>query len=785
MNQILAILAWWLGLELVGWAAWPLTATFLRATASRGAAFARHLGLLLTGYLLWLAASLGVLENTRVAILLVIALVAAASVAVSRREGLARLWRAQRRDLLVAELVFLAAFLAYLAFRAYDPSIDHTEKPMDFGFLNAILRSRTFPPHDMWLSGYAISYYYFGYLLMAVLTRLSGVPSGLGYNLALGTVFALTVLGAYGLVRDLAAGLGRVRREVAGAAGAVFVAVVGNLEGLLELLHTNGIGGDAFWRWVNIPALRNAPANPGWLPGTDWWWWRATRLIQDNNPLGKLAEVITEFPAFSFILGDLHPHVMALPFGLLALAVAWHLLRSATELPPGAQVALRPGWELTWPALPALGFLVPLVVGALGFMNSWDLPTYAFVAVAAYAIGRAWRYGRPHGAWASESGLFAVVVLLGGIGLYLPFYIGFRSQAGGLQAVFYAKTPWLQYLLIFGLFLAVLVPWIGGQALGALRRGRAPAAALAALCALPVLLTFVGGGAGGVFFAALSVALQSPLLIVALAVTLALGAALLWSRLHARPEAAGPGATFALLLACTGLLLTYGTEFVFIKDSFGTRMNTMFKFYYQAWVLLGVAAAWGVGELLRRAQEERQVRAGVWLGAVGLLLLAGLYYPAAAATSKAGLFRGRATLDGTAWLDRRSGEGAAIAWLDRQVQGAPVILEAPGDEYNPAHNRVSAWTGLPTVLGWAGHEGQWRGNYDEASRRGPDIAAIYQARDPQRAAELLARYQVEYVYVGPYERQKYGLTPANLAVLDRLLDRVYDRDGVIIYRRRP
>jgi YYY domain-containing protein len=807
VNQILAVAAWWLCLEIIGLAAWPLTASFLRDTKTRGAAFAKHLGLLLAGYLLWLLVSLRLLENTRVAILLVIAFVAGFSLLAWRRERLIHLWRVQRGELLRAEALFLLAFLGYLAFRAYDPSISHTEQPMDFGFLNAILRSRTFPPNDMWLSGYAISYYYFGYLLMAMLARLSAVPSGVAYNLALGTVFALTVTGAYGLVRDLTADL-RCTRACSvglGLLGAAFVGVAGNLVGFLELLHARGLGSPAFWRWVDIPALVQAPASGGWLPGPGWWWWRATRLIQDVNPFGKLPEVITEFPVFSFILGDLHPHVMALPFGLLALAVAWNLLRSVAGLPDGRRRGevtsplpdgtrrgevtspLLAGRRVTWPALPPLAGLVPLVIGSLGFLNSWDLPTYAFVAVAAYALGRATRYRSLSRAWASESLGFGLLLSALSIALYLPFYVGFRSQVGGLGIVDYTKTPWQHYAFFFGLFLTVLVPWLAGEGLAAAQRPRflgSYALALAVLLALPLMLTLAAGGPGRTLLAGVTAAIRGPWLALCLALLVALGAVLLWSRLRAPAEAAGQAATFALLLACTGLLLTFGTEFVFIRDSFGTRMNTMFKLYYQAWALLAIASAYGVGEIVRRLGGERRVLASVWLGCMALLFLATLYYPVAAATSKAELFTAKPTLDGTAWLDPGSGEGAAIAWLAREVRGSAVILEAPGDSYNAAHNRVSAWTGLPTVLGWVGHEAQWRGGYDEISRRLPDVAAIYQGRSASEVRTLLDRYQVEYVYVGPYEREKYGLSAANLALFDQLLDRVYDRDGVLIFRRR-
>ena len=792
MNQILAILAWWLCLELIGWAAWPLTATFLGKTASRGAAFAKHLGLLLTGYLLWFLVSFKVLENTRIAILLVVALVAGISLAVARRERLKELWRAQRREILVSEILFIVAFLGYLTFRAYDPAINHTEKPMDFGFLNAILRSRTFPPNDMWLSGYAISYYYFGYLLMASLTKLSGVPSGIGYNLALGTIFALTITGAYGLVRDLVGGMSQKRAHAQGVGllGALFVGIVGNLEGFLELLHTNGIGSEGFWRWVNIPALNQAPMNRGWLPGLDWWWWRATRLIQDVNPFGKMPEVIVEFPAFSFILGDMHPHVMALPFGLLALEVAWNLLATVRELPEGRPVAQGRFSRLIWPSLPPLPILIPLVVGALGFLNSWDLPTYGLIAVAAYASGRARRYGVATLGWASETVGFGALVFGAGVALYLPFYIGFRSQAGGLAAVTYAKTPWLQYVLVFGLFLAVVVPWLLGQAAGAISRRRLAGTygvVLVIFLILPLAFVLFSRGLGGAILAGAFSAIHAPVLAVAMALLLPLAVVLLISRVFSPAGSADDSPTFALLLALTGLLLTYGTEFVYIRDHFGTRMNTMFKFYYQAWVLLGVAAAWGVGEIIRRLTAAGESKARllhrVWLGAVSLLLLAGLYYPVAAGASKAGLFRGQPTLDGTAWIEPN--EAAAMAWLQDQVgDNTSVILEAPGDSYQATQNRVSAVTGLSTVLGWGGHEGQWGRDGAELSRRAADIEAIYLSPDPNRTRDLLRKYSIEYVYVGPFERQKYGLTPAHLRTLDRLMDRVYDRDGIVIYRTR-
>jgi YYY domain-containing protein len=239
------------------------------------------------------------------------------------------------------EALFALAFVLFALFRAYNPEIMGTEKPMEFAFLNAILRSDTFPPHDPWLSGFGISYYYFGYLMMALLTRLSGVASAVAFNLGITLLFALTVTGAYGLVYNLIEGRGNeatgqrgklvtsLPRYFVPLLGPLFVAILGNLEGVLEVLHAKGLGSAGFWKWLDIKELvSNGRVTGRWFDlGSGWWWWRASRVIHDKDLLGNTIEVIDEFPFFSFMLGDMHPHVLALPFVLLALALALNVLR--------------------------------------------------------------------------------------------------------------------------------------------------------------------------------------------------------------------------------------------------------------------------------------------------------------------------------------------------------------------------------------------------------------------------------------------------------------------------
>ncbi|MBI4494565.1 MAG: hypothetical protein HY690_17435, partial [Chloroflexi bacterium] len=231
-------------------------------------------------------------------------------------------------------------------------------------------------------------------------------------------------------------------------------------------------------------------------------------------------------------------------------------------------------------------------------------------------------------------------------------------------------------------------------------------------------------------------------------------------------------------LATFGLLILLGTEFIFIYDSFGSRMNTVFKFHYHAWLLLGLASALTLAILWQRPGARRLGRPLAVGVAVGLLGL-GAVYPAAATYEKSGKFGIPPTLDGARFLAQgRSADWQAITWLQSQA-GRPVVLEAVGPDYQE-FARVSTFSGLPTVLGWVGHELQWRGRGEDLATRERDVEAIYRTGDEGMIKRLLDRYQVDYVFVGSLERTKYG--PGVDARFARLLEPAYQADGVTVYR---
>jgi YYY domain-containing protein len=480
-----------------------------------------------------------------------------------------------------------------------------------------------------------------------------------------------------------------------------------------------------------------------------------------------------------------------------------------------------------------------LGLGALGFLNTWDFPIYVGLTVLAYAAGRYARVDEPLVEMVQRALVLAVGVTAAGVVLYLPFYIGFSSQAGGLVPYLLPPTRLPQYLVMFGPFVFVagsflLVRLVTG---GEEARIWGPfAASWAVVAAAPLLLLGLTGvavtltepgrrvvqslladpriqeivgsaGPGAALRAIVMARLRDPWQFLTVSLLMAgafVGVLQPWRRREtgAQPGDGGSlmhrgtadGSTqFASLLLLCGLGLTFVVEFVYLRDSFGVRMNTIFKFYYQAWVMLGCASAFGIWWILNGLGDRISgVVRSAFLAGTALLTAGGLVYPVMASYSRVDGFRHHPRLNGAINIaQNHPDDWAAIEWLRKNAEGTPVILEAPGKSYD-YEGRISAFTGYPAVLGWALHESQWRGNYDEQGKREPDIAAIYTSRSDEQRLELLRTWEVEYVVVGPPERryveelcrasERSCNSTQALRRLDQLLPRAFEQGQTTVYR---
>jgi uncharacterized membrane protein len=244
-----------------------------------------------------------------------------------------------------------------------------------------------------------------------------------------------------------------------------------------------------------------------------------------------------------------------------------------------------------------------------------------------------------------------------------------------------------------------------------------------------------------------------------LAATLTAALATLWAEISARNDSRSSHASlFALLLTSTALLLILGTEFFYVGDVFNNRMNTVFKLYYQAWLLLAVAGGFALYYLAsnwRLMFESARTYRMAWGGAAAVVLIGAALYPLGGTWNRTDgdPLGGGALLHG---LDHFSeGERAGIEWLNDRADGQKIVIaEAVGDDYTLA-SRISAATGIPTIIGWVGHENQWRGSSEPYAGRFEDVSTLYTTTDPAQAVQILDKYDVTYVYVGQFERQQY------------------------------
>ena len=776
------IATWWLCAAILGIIALPFTSRLFQNLPDRGYAFSKAIGIIIPSYLLWVIISAGILPNSQWTIILIISIIAlgASFLFTQHRDEITQFLSQNRRIIITTEVIFLVSFILLAIMRSYTPQIYGTEKPMDFAFLNSILRADHFPPPDPWLSGHHLNNYYFGHLMVATLTKLTTTPPAISFNIAQCLIFALTATGVFSIVFNLVTIAGGKNGTAVrfGLSGCVLLLVIGNLEGVLEILYARGVGGGNFWQWVGIKGLMHPPAGGHWLPPESWWWWRSTRVIDTVVQGSSMDYTIAEYPSFSFVLGDLHAHVMSLPFTLLCTALSLNILVSRTRL------------GIAWLKRNVPQFVMILVcLGALGALHSWDLPAYTFIFLAAILMQIYLDQTRTDAQKWKDWGVLAAATIAGILILYLPFYLNMQSSVLGIFPWRGPGTRPLHYLLIFGPFLFICISLLVIRTTGRMitwSRNKVIGAVL--LTFSPLILWSVSRLAIDILSSSIGDSLPSiwqrsghllPLIAIIILILLSI-----LKRIEDADRDKRSG-LFALLLLFTGLFLTMGCDLFYIRDVFNTRMNTVFRFYYQSWAMLAIASAYGlyyINRYWKVTTPLKRVARSSWWGFLILLMFGCLILPVGATYDRISSSTTTPTLDGMAFLQQNEpSEWEAINWLNKNVSGSPVIVEATGKEY-ARNGRVSVYTGLPTILGWAGHELVWRGPSLDFDRRAKHIDAIYQSPDVKQVQLLLKEYNVTYIYVGQLERAKYEAE--SLQKFNTFMDTVFQNEGVTIYRQR-
>ena len=796
----LGVLGWYLSLSLLGLLVYPIVRLALPGLNDRGYPLARIAGLLILSYLVWVAGSLQIpFTRPTISITLLILLASGGFLAYRQRDELRLEWRSRRRYFLIVEGLILGFFLIDLLIRFGNPDLWHPwkggEKPMDFAYLNAVLKSSSFPPFDPWFAGGYLNYYYYGFILVGVLVKWLGIVPSIAYNLIIPTIFSLIAIGAFSIAWNLiSATLSKSKAGepdpalngskhnplpyVAGVAGALGMAVLGNMGsvkmivlGFQRLVAPGGVlEGAGFLQrfgWTIQGFIDSATGTP--LPyGIGDWYWLPSRII----PAPGEIEPITEFPIFTVLYGDPHAHLFALPIALLAIAFALSV------------VLARARWKGALAAVIGLIF-GGMIIGALRPTNTWDF--YTYLALGAIAVGYAlYRYYIPPKSVLNKipalqnlpPGVLKVLAASGGVLLLVGLAFLLYEPYAQWYALGYTKidlwlgtrTPLHAYFLHWGLFLFIIVSWMIWETIDWM--ARTPVSALrklepfreiiwALLAILLLLMILLGinlpdlnglpiGNGVNVAWIALPIAAWAGVLLIR----------------PGQPDAK----RFVLFLVGTGLVLTLVVEIIVLRGDVA-RMNTVFKFYLQVWTLLAVSAAAALGWTLLNLPRWSLGWRSIWQGVLIILVAGAALYPFMAGRAKIEdrmATEAPHTLDGMDYMQYAtyndewgamdlSQDYGAIRWLQENVSGSPVIVEANLRNLYRWGSRMSIYTGLPGVVGWEWHQQQQRAILPGSwvTERIFEVDEFYTTIDTQRARDFLQKYGVRYIILGQQERGHY------------------------------
>lgn len=705
---------WWLLALFMGMVAMPLTGRLFEGFEDKGWLFSKVLAIAVTGFLTWFLVVLEILSFTAavcIGVSVACAVVCAVVFHIQLKKDIECYPTGKIRLIIREELLFFGIFLMWTYLAGFRPQAYGTEKFMDYGFMEAMMRSTTLPARDLWYSEGTINYYYGGQYFAVFLTKLTGSRVEVTYNLMRTFVAAFAFVFPFSIVRQMMKdrlygrmeGRKKYLPSVAGVTAGVAVSIAGNVHYIV-------------YRCV-IPMIQKLK---GVEETESYWFPDATRYI-GYNPVNESDKTIHEFPCYSFVLGDLHAHVVNVMFVIFLVGLLYAWMKMIRKRGPEPEKQDPRDFWLRQLLMPHI-ILAAVLLGMFQWTNYWDFVIYFVVTGGVLLFVNIIRFEGKTVRILAVTAVQAVEIIAVSYLVILPFTLKFDTMVQGV-ALAQHHSLWYQLVILWG---------------------------------LPVILTV--------------------LLIISILMEKLKG--MKKKSLYRLMEAVSIPDLFAIIMGLCAIGLIVIPELVYVRDIYengNARANTMFKLTYQAYILFGMTMGYGIYRLIA-VSKQKIFRILSGAGLVVLIWTVGYFGNAVHSwfgeVWDPSQYQG---LDATTFLESDfPQDAAAIRWLKENIEGAPVVLEANGDSYT-GYERVSASTGLPTVLGWYVHEWLWRNDVPDLNEKSADIETIYTSADEETVKELIRRYDISYIFVGGQEQEKYG-TALNDSLLQSLGSIVYEDD---------
>ena len=733
---------WFFTIELLALISIPITFFILNKFQYRGFLLNKVFGLLILGYISWLLNSIQILKFSSNNLWLIIFLGSLISAYLFYRQfqEIKDFFYAKWKDIAALEIFYIAAFILFLFIRLLNPDLWHPfrggEKPMDLAYLNAVIKSTYMPPYDPWFSGGYLNYYYFGQYLIGCLVHLTGIPTEISYNLSIPFLYATSASIALTLGINLISFDKSTTKKhigiIIGFLTFIMVCVLGNLDGLFQVFSmlTNYINGSQI---------------------TGFNFWQSSRIMTPDPPGFE----INEFPFFTFLFADLHAHLISIPFLLGILCVCLNLIKSTRSL---------------FKEILVLTFF-GLLIGSIRLINTWDFPTSSILCITTLIFSEYIKNGGMNLLVVSKGMCQWIYVMLISIILFYPFHQSSINFFNNIELTTNVTTI-NQLLTIHGLHFFIFSSLIS---LLLIRKNYIikifsisklnPIKISICILILLIIVIFASN-----YSLTLSLSLIFALLLFS------------WFFFQSNPDnKQNPSLIFSFILTIVGLCLIAGIEIFRIEGDID-RMNTVFKFYLQIWILFSISSGYFIYSIYKKLNKYKTSQS-IWLISLSVIILSQSIYPILGTIDRVNdrfqdtdmTLNGYEFTKNLKYADKNGeinleSEFEAIYWMRNNVEGSPVILEAFTPSYRLG-SRISIHTGLPTIIGWKWHQEQQRWDFkNDIQNRINDVNAIYSNINYEIKSEILNRYDVQYIIVGEVENIYYGTENTNNLVNQLLND---------------
>lgn len=849
---VVSVFLWYLLVQLLSFMVMPLHFKVLNNLADKGYGLSKISGVFIFAWINWILVSCGIFRFYQLNLVLLFIVLGIFSFILINNifKQVNSFIRENKMHIIYTEIAFLAAYLFFIIIKLWAPDIHNVSghgyngggEPMGMAYLSAIYNDVKFPPHDPWLSGWTLNYYYWGQLMLATLSKLLGYTPGITYNLSLSLLFALCFVGAFTLVYNM------TKKYSYSLLGAFLLSLSGNFH-TLEFILDKLVNANNLSQFINST-------------GVFQFIWDPTRIYP--------TPVITEMPFFSYLYGDLHAHNIVIPVTVFGFALIYNVVLQSNKT-----INFLKNLGDSWFNICLSVFTIALVSGAMLPMNTWNFPPFFLLVAGSFFIIGLNLYRKNYKvskkaklqdiaknillSAGTATGVVFILALLSYV-LFLPFHADFQSPyktvphyiSKAERASLYVMFKYFSvfFFVIFAYIYFVLNNGIKSfkKQISLPRTGIKKFDFNKILKLLEKVLDkinnnfnlsvkfYIVTGTGILFLLVFGFVQDT------FAFLLIMTIVVLWVLFATRDRTE----IFSLILLLISIGIIWGTEIYFVADG---RMNTVFKFYMVAWTMLSIAIPY----LLYKITEEIKLffklkkmdwfyiagvalfliilsvvvrffdlksvrhylsvvlittillgslfvyffkgKAGkyIFIGSFIFLLIPAILYPLFGSIIKMDIcslgFKQKPRIDGLLYmknLQQRFGsvrdfdryDYETIEWINKNFKNIEPILETHGEWMYTGSSRISIFTGMPTFVGWGYQVSQQSGRGVEVSSRTRMTDLIYNATDLNESKRLMKENGLKYFYIGTIEKKLYP----DCMKLSEIGNIVYQNEQATLYK---